>query len=68
MLAHRLRRWPNIKPTLGQRLVLTGVGRCVKGGPVAESVRVSCGLRCRTHIVNLLWDAKSTGTEYHAMS
>ena len=25
MLAHRLRRWASIKPTLGQRLVLSGV-------------------------------------------
>ena len=25
MLAHRLRRWPNIDPTLGQRLVFAGV-------------------------------------------
>ena len=25
MLAHRLRRWPNIKPTFGQRLVLAGI-------------------------------------------
>ena len=24
MLAHRLRRWPNITPALGQRLVLAG--------------------------------------------
>ena len=24
MLAHRLRRWPNISPTLGQRLVFAG--------------------------------------------
>ena len=24
MLAHRLRRWTNIKPTLGQRLVFAG--------------------------------------------
>ena len=25
MLAHRLRRWPNIKPALGQRLVFAGI-------------------------------------------
>ena len=25
MLAHRLRRWPNIKPALRQRLVFTGL-------------------------------------------
>ena len=27
MLAHRLRRWPNIKPALGQRLVMGGYSR-----------------------------------------
>ena len=26
MLVHRLRRWPNIKPALAQRLVFVGVG------------------------------------------
>ena len=26
MLAHRLRRWPNIKPALVQRLVFAGFG------------------------------------------
>ena len=26
MLAHRLRRWPNINPTLVQRLVFAGYG------------------------------------------
>ena len=25
MLAHRLRRWPNIETTMGERLVLAGV-------------------------------------------
>ena len=25
MLGHRLRRWPNIEPTMGQRLVFTGL-------------------------------------------
>ena len=25
MLAHRLRRWPNIVPTLGKRLVFAGI-------------------------------------------
>ena len=25
MLAHRLRRWPSIKPALGQRLVFAGL-------------------------------------------
>ena len=24
MLVHRLRRWPNIKPTLGQRILFAG--------------------------------------------
>ena len=33
MLAHRLRRWPNIKPPLGQRLVFPGiVSTCDVGG------------------------------------
>ena len=26
MLAHRLRRWPNIEPTLGERLVFAEMG------------------------------------------
>ena len=26
MLAHHLRRWPNIEPTLGKRLVFAGRG------------------------------------------
>ena len=25
LLAHRLRRWPNINPTLGERLVFAGI-------------------------------------------
>ena len=27
MLCHRLRRWNNIKPALGQRVVFTGLGQ-----------------------------------------
>ena len=28
MLAHRQRRWLNIRPTMGQRLVFSGKGQC----------------------------------------
>ena len=27
MLVHRLRRWPNSKPALGQRVILAGYGQ-----------------------------------------
>ena len=30
MLGHRLRRWPNIKPPLGQRLVFAGQAKATK--------------------------------------
>ena len=30
MLAHRLRRWPNITTTLGQRLLFAGFLRCTR--------------------------------------
>ena len=31
MLAHRLRRWPNIRPTLGQHLVFAGLDQLAGG-------------------------------------
>ena len=38
MLAHRLRRWPNLKPTLSQSLVFTGQILTSKVDPRTERV------------------------------
>ena len=38
MLAHRLRRWINIKPTLVQRLVLAGISLIMFGGGVYQLI------------------------------
>ena len=40
MLAHRLRRWANISPALGQRLVLLGI--LGEGGVLLVRVLYSC--------------------------
>ena len=42
MLAHRLRRWPNINPTLDQSLVLAGIA------PTTEMCRVVLGWQSQT--------------------
>ena len=37
-LGHRLRRWPNIKPVLGERLVFADIVMTNKGERMRESV------------------------------
>ena len=41
MLAHRLRRWPNINPSLAQRVLFAGMERG-RGGGGAECADVAC--------------------------
>ena len=41
MLGHRLRRWPNIKPTLIQRLVFAGIERQVTVGMIDQLLLVT---------------------------
>ena len=44
MLAHRLRRWPNIKPALRQRLVFTGLL-----AHTATRIILACNTFCDRH-------------------
>ena len=40
MLTHRLRRWPNINPTLGRGIVLAGI--CFKNSLITCTVYLIC--------------------------
>ena len=42
MLAHRLRRWPNIEPTLGQRIVFAGLSFGFQANNLKEEWALHC--------------------------
>ena len=46
MLGQRLRRWPNIKPVLGQRLVFAITGPQLGHGRLNRSDLVPTGAQC----------------------
>ena len=50
MLGHRLRRWPNIKPTLRQRLVCTVMLACLLHCRMADIIRDYGDYRRRAEI------------------
>ena len=76
MLAHRLRRWPNIEPTMGQCIVFAGLNEpstpvCFthEGGERPMSLRLQnqlCKAQNRSVLVSIkssLWVKKSVKPE-----
>ena len=57
MLGHRLRRWPNIKPTVGQLLVFTGKRIPGSSGKYVAAVAMSPGNSVRYESDIVLNDA-----------
>ena len=71
MLGQRLRRWPNILPTLGERLVLAGLVKKVHSIPTVKFYaifnskyniqKIPCGNKCddgayRVNNVFIVWN------------